>query len=128
MQMDRHKEAITMLWQNDLIISSFFPQKKNHEIVNPQKIVLPAFHIKLWVIHSVKAKNQNQFFSICNTIWVSTAQWCKIKEAIFVSPHTKQFINDRNIEEFLERTKAFKWTANNLVSNHRATEPQMWQI
>jgi hypothetical protein len=30
-------------------------------------------------------------------------------------------MNDRDNDEFLERTKAFKWTANNPVSNHKAS-------
>jgi hypothetical protein len=96
---------------------------ENYPVVDPHKIFLPKFQIKLGLMkNSVKAMNQNRGFHYLQQKfpWISDA---KIKEGILVSSQIKQLMNDRN-SEVLEATEntvreAFIFAADNFLGNHK---------
>lgn len=77
----------------------------NDSFVNPQKIFLPQFHLKLGMMKNyVKAMNRNgeSFRYLVQTF--PRIHDAEIKEVIFVGPQINEIRNDRNFDEVLEGT------------------------
>lgn len=94
-------------------------------LVDSKKILLPPLHIKLGLMKQfVKALNKEGdcFKYLCQKF--SSLSDAKLKEGIFIGPHIRTLMNDKEFETTmivteLEAWRAFKDVVNNFLGNHK---------
>jgi hypothetical protein len=84
----------------------------NNLLVNPEKIFLPALHIKLGLMkHFVKAMDKNGAGFMYLKHKSSRLSDAKIKEGIFVGPQIRELMKDKQFEEQLNKMGKAAWQA-----------------
>jgi hypothetical protein len=81
-------------------------------LVNPEKVFLPALHIKLGLMkHFVKAMDKNGADFMYLKHKFPRLSDAKIKEGIFVGPQIRELMKDKQFEKQLNEVGKAAWQA-----------------